>query len=109
MEIFGQSECTGPHSANTYTAFQFGSCGRPLLGTETKMDPQNGELCYRGRHIFAGYMGMPDKTKEAIDPEGWLHSGDVIKMDDNDDPRIPKPSGFIRITGRIKVRAQLVV
>jgi long-subunit acyl-CoA synthetase (AMP-forming) len=73
------------------------------------MDPQNGELCYRGRHIFAGYMGMPDKTKEAIDPEGWLHSGDVIKMDDNDDPRIPKPSGFIRITGRIKVRAQLVV
>jgi long-chain-fatty-acid--CoA ligase ACSBG len=102
MELFGQSECTGPHSVNNYTAFKIGSVGRPLLGTETKIDPNTGELCYRGRHIFAGYMGMPDKTAEAIDPEGWLHSGDVVKIDSDDDPRIPPPSGFITITGRIK-------
>ena len=103
MEIFGQSECTGPHTANTYTAFKFGSCGRPLLGTETMIDKQTGELCYRGRHIFAGYLDMPDKTGEALDSDGWLHSGDVVTMDDNNDPRIPAPSGFMRITGRIKV------
>jgi len=75
MELFGQSECTGPHAVNTYSAFKFGTVGRPMLGTETKTDEDSGELWYRGRHIFAGYMGMPDKTKEAIDPEGWLHSG----------------------------------
>ena len=102
MELFGQSECTGPHSINTYTAFMVGSVGRPLPGTETQRAPETGELVYRGRHIFAGYMGMPEKTKETIDPEGWLHSGDVISMDDNDDPRITGSSGFISITGRIK-------
>ncbi|KAL7573873.1 hypothetical protein ACA910_012441 [Epithemia clementina (nom. ined.)] len=103
MELFGQSECTGPHSVNTYAAFVVGSVGRPMPGTQTKRDAETGELIYTGRHIFAGYMGMPDKTKETIDPEGWLHSGDVIAMDDNNDPRIEEgPSGFISITGRIK-------
>ena len=102
MELFGQSECTGPHAVNTYTAFKLGSVGRPMLGTETKIDPGNGELLYRGRHIFAGYMGMPDKTKETIDPEGWLHSGDVVSIDEDHTESIPPPSGFVRITGRIK-------
>lgn len=102
MELFGQSECTGPHTVNTYTAWKLGTVGRPLLGTRSKMDKDNGELCYSGRHIFAGYMGMEDKTKETIDPEGYLHSGDVVKFDEHDDKRIPKPSGFMSITGRIK-------
>lgn len=102
MEIFGQSECTGPHTINFEEAFKIGTVGRPMLGTETKMAEGTGELCYRGRHIFAGYMGMPDKTTETIDPEGWLHSGDVVTIDDNHDERIAKPSGFVHITGRIK-------
>ena len=75
MELFGQSECTGPHSVNTVRAFKIGTVGRPMLGTETKLGEGSGELCYRGRHIFAGYMGMPEKTKETIDPEGWLALG----------------------------------
>mmetsp|Transcript_22288 Transcript_22288/g.48419 ORF Transcript_22288/g.48419 Transcript_22288/m.48419 type:complete len:591 (+) Transcript_22288:45-1817(+) len=102
MELFGQSECTGPHTINTYDAFQVGSVGRPMLGTQTKMGEGTGELIYTGRHIFAGYMGMPEKTKETISPDGWLHSGDIITIDPNDDPRIPSPSGFVKITGRIK-------
>jgi long-chain-fatty-acid--CoA ligase ACSBG len=102
MELFGQSECTGPHSINMYTAFKMGTVGRPMLGTETKIGAADGELLYRGRHIFAGYMGMPDKTKEAIDPDGWLHSGDVVSIDEDHHPLISPPSGFIRITGRIK-------
>lgn len=102
LELFGQSECTGPHSINTQVAFKFGTVGRPMLGTETKTDSSTGELCYRGRHIFAGYMGMPEKTKETIDPEGFLRSGDVAKIDEDIDPRIPGQSGFITITGRIK-------
>lgn len=53
----------------------------------------NGEICFSGRHIFMGYLNMEDKTKEAIDEEGWLHSGDLGKHDNN---------GFLYITGRIK-------
>jgi len=102
FEIYGMSECTGPHTMNSIRAFKFGSVGRPLLGTETKIDERTGEIMYRGRHVFAGYMGMPDKTKETVDEEGWLHTGDIAEIDDNHDPRIPKPSGFFSITGRIK-------
>lgn len=92
-DVFGQSECTGPHAVNSADFWQIGTCGRALPGTETKIIEENGELCYRGRHIFAGYMGMEDMTKEAIDDEGWLHSGDTAKIDSD---------GFITITGRIK-------
>lgn len=101
-ELFGQSECTGPHTMNGPNAWKIGSCGRPILGTESKIDPETGELCYRGRHIFAGYMDMEDKTEETIDAEGWLHSGDVATFDGNDHPDIASPSGFMSITGRIK-------
>jgi long-subunit acyl-CoA synthetase (AMP-forming) len=45
--------------------------------------PSTGELCYRGRHIFMGYMYMPDKTAETIDAEGYLHSGDIAELDDD--------------------------
>lgn len=101
MELFGQSECTGPHSINSVFAFKIGTVGRPMSGTETKLGDAD-ELCYRGRHIFAGYMGMEDKTNETIDDDGWLHSGDVVAIDDDHCPDIVKPSGFIKITGRIK-------
>ena len=46
---------------------------------------------------------MPDKTAETIDEEGYLHSGDVAEFDGNDQGDVPKPSGFMKITGRIKV------
>ena len=46
-----------------------------------------------GRHVFMGYLNNEKKTKEAIDDEGWLHSGDIGKVDSD---------GFIFITGRIK-------
>merc|ERR1711976_150344 len=78
-----------------------GSVGRPLPGTDTKLDPNNGELIYSGRHIFAGYMKMEDKTQETVDPEGYLHSGDVVTIDENLQEGKPG-TGFIHITGRIK-------
>jgi len=102
LELFGQSECTGPHTVNTPTAWKIGTCGRPLPGTESKIDENTGEICYRGRHIFMGYMYMEKQTVETIDSDGWLHSGDVAKFDDDNDERIPAPSGFMSITGRIK-------
>jgi len=101
-ELFGQSECTGPHTVNIKSAWMIGTVGRPMLGTESKLERDSGELCYRGRHIFMGYMKNPEKTMEAIDPEGWLHSGDVATFDENNCPGVPPPSGFMKITGRIK-------
>ena len=46
-----------------------------------------------GRHVFMGYLNNEEKTKEAIDDEGWLHSGDIGRVDED---------GFLFITGRIK-------
>jgi len=101
-EIFGQSECTGPHTVSCEGMWKIGTCGRPMYGTETRIAPGTKELCYRGRHIFMGYMHMPDKTAETIDEEGYLHSGDVAEFDADEDPKVPSPSGFMKITGRIK-------
>lgn len=52
-----------------------------------------GEICIWGRHVFMGYLEMEDATMEAIDEEGWLHTGDLGRVDSH---------GFLYITGRIK-------
>lgn len=52
-----------------------------------------GELCTRGYHVMDGYYKNPDATREAIDAEGWLHTGDLAIMDEN---------GYCRVTGRLK-------
>uniref|UniRef100_A0A7S2UWN0 AMP-dependent synthetase/ligase domain-containing protein n=1 Tax=Fibrocapsa japonica TaxID=94617 RepID=A0A7S2UWN0_9STRA len=63
-EIFGQSECTGPHTLNTPDAWKIGTIGRPLLGSESRVAEGTGELQYRGRHIMMGYMKNPEATKK---------------------------------------------
>jgi len=100
-DLFGQSESTGPHTTNAPGAWKIGTCGRSLPGTTTKVDPDNGELIFSGRHIFAGYVDMPDKTKETIDEDGFMHSGDVVKIDDCLQNGV-EGTGFMTITGRIK-------
>ena len=77
--------------------------GRPIPGIEAKIvDPQSGdelgnnkqgEFCSRGHVVMLGYYKNPDATSEAIDQNGWLHSGDLA---------IRLPNGYYRITGRIK-------
>ncbi len=52
-----------------------------------------GEICFKGYHIMQGYYGDPEATANAIDKEGWLHSGDLGRMDGN---------GYVQITGRLK-------
>jgi long-chain-fatty-acid--CoA ligase ACSBG len=99
-ELYGMSECTGPQTVSLGLYRKVGCCGTSLPGTELKIDhdpdrdePGNGEICYRGRHIMMGYMKNPEKSAQTIDPEGWLHSGDVGKVDER---------GLLVITGRIK-------
>lgn len=68
-----------------------------MPGAKTKLENPDqdgsGEICFWGRHVFMGYLNMPDKTTEALDQDGWLHSGDLGRHDKND---------FLFITGRIK-------
>ncbi|WP_078414138.1 AMP-binding protein [Priestia abyssalis] len=64
----------------------------PVLGVEVPKGAQ-GELCTRGYLVMKGYYNMPDATKDAVDSEGWLHTGDLATMDEE---------GYIKITGRLK-------
>ncbi|KAM3611025.1 uncharacterized protein V6R79_012660 [Siganus canaliculatus] len=97
LEMYGMSESSGPHTVSQNEEYRITSCGKVMPGCKTKLhNPDqegNGEICFWGRHVFMGYVDMPDKTAEAIDQDGWLHSGDLGKHDQN---------GFLYITGRIK-------
>ncbi len=74
-----------------------GSVGLPLTNVEVRIDTPdangNGEILARGSNVMLGYLGMPEKTKEVIDSEGWLHTGDLGKLD---------ADGYLYITGRLK-------
>ena len=58
-----------------------------------RIDPENGEILVRGSNVFMGYLNLPEKTAEAIDAEGWLHTGDVGTQD---------ADGYFSITDRMK-------
>ena len=72
---------------------KIGTVGRPIAGIEVKLDPENNELLCRGHNIMKGYFKAPDLTAEAIEADGWFHTGDTAKIDEN---------GHVSITGRIK-------
>ena len=76
---------------------RFGSIGHPLLGYEVKIDGKNeegiGEICAKGDNVMMGYLDDEEATKEAIDSEGWFHTGDLGYIDKD---------GYVFITGRKK-------
>lgn len=80
------------------------SCGKPVPGCRVKLVDEdsegNGEICFWGRTVFMGYLNMEDKTKEAFDEDGWLHSGDLGKLDKD---------GFLYVTGRIKGNSKVLL
>ncbi|RLN98370.1 hypothetical protein BBJ28_00009822 [Nothophytophthora sp. Chile5] len=92
-ELFGMSECTGPHSINLPGRWKIGTAGPPLKGTRTRIDPDTGEIQYAGRHVFMGYLNNEVATTSALDDDGWVNSGDVGELD---------ADGFLSVTGRIK-------
>ncbi|KAF4315731.1 hypothetical protein BBO99_00009184, partial [Phytophthora kernoviae] len=92
-ELFGQSECTGPHSINALGKWKIGTVGPEMEGTRTRIDPDTAEIQYTGRHIFMGYLNDEAATKATLDDDGWLYSGDIGVLDKD---------GFLSITGRIK-------
>ncbi len=91
LEIYGQSEDSGPTSCNLVGRTKLGSVGVALPGLEVKI-ADDGEICIRGPNVFLGYYKEPEATAETLH-DGWLRSGDLGAFDKD---------GFLTITGRKK-------
>ncbi len=91
LEVYGQSEDSGPTSFNRPGVTRIGSVGPALPGVEVKI-ADDGEILVKGPNVFKGYYKEPEATAETL-VDGWLHSGDLGRFDDD---------GFLFITGRKK-------
>ena len=91
FEAYGATETTAPATGNTFDDFKFGTVGKPLPGVDIKL-AEDGEILIRGRNVFRGYYKDPRATEEAL-VEGWYHSGDIGRLDDE---------GFLTILDRKK-------
>lgn len=90
---YGLSEASPVVSINTDKRQELASVGRPLKSFDIKIDEETGELLVKGPAVMKGYHNQEELTKTVIDEDGWLHSGDIAKIDKD---------GHIFITGRIK-------
>jgi long-chain acyl-CoA synthetase len=91
VEVWGQTESGGISTVNPIGGVKPGSIGKPLPQTEVKVSPE-GELLVRSPSVFMGYLNQPEKTAETL-RDGWLHTGDVGRVDNE---------GYFYITDRMK-------
>jgi long-subunit acyl-CoA synthetase (AMP-forming) len=91
-ELWGMSETCGGGAVNPPQRIKIGTVGPATPGCELTL-AQDGELLIRGGLVMLGYRGLPDKTAEAIDADGWLHTGDIAQIDDE---------GYVKIVDRKK-------
>ena len=92
-EGWGMTETCGGGTVNPRLKSHPGSVGVPGPGIEMRIAPETNEILLRGPNVILGYLNQPEKTAETIDSEGWLHTGDVGRVDDD---------GYFYITDRMK-------
>jgi long-chain acyl-CoA synthetase len=93
LEVWGMTESCGASTGVPAAKMKPGSIGPAASYNEVRLDPATGEILVRGPNVFMGYLNQPEKTAETIDPDGWLHTGDVGTAD---------ADGYYRITDRLK-------
>jgi long-chain acyl-CoA synthetase len=91
-ELWGMSETCGAGACNPPGKVKIGTVGPPGPGVEVRL-ADDGELLVKSEVVMPGYRNAPDKTAEALDDEGWLHTGDIAQIDED---------GYIRIVDRKK-------
>ena len=92
LDIYGMTETTGAFTSNTPDAFKLGTVGRVFPGMEVQI-AEDGEICVRGPITTSGYLNLPEQTVALIDADGWLHTGDIGRLDDD---------GFLSVVDRKK-------
>jgi long-chain acyl-CoA synthetase len=92
LEGYGLSECTTAATVNHQASFKFGTVGPAMPGVELRI-AEDGEILVRSDTVFVGYFKDPDATREVLDPDGWLHTGDIGHLDED---------GFLTISDRKK-------
>ena len=93
LEVWGMTETCGASTGVPVQRIKPGSIGPAAQYNEVKLDPVTGEILVRGLNVFMGYLNQPEKTAEAIDRDGWLHTGDVGVVD---------AEGYFSIIDRMK-------